>query len=217
MSDLLSQYKEYYKVRKERYEGNPNYPRTYETENAMYEAMNSCSELIEFKDKLGNLNEQNAVNLTMDEYTMWKKHFDELGEPVRVLASNRILEKADSCSSAQEIITVVQEEENKNSIEIAMDESVRFFISDEWKYLDDIEIYENAEVPSSYKTSMDNKKQKAIEKIREAKEHLEKNNKDWDPNWSYDPQENLKPHHFRLVPYSKEHLEEKLNQYKQYI
>ncbi|MCB0477584.1 MAG: hypothetical protein KDC84_05450 [Crocinitomicaceae bacterium] len=217
MSDLLTQYKEYYKVRKERYEDNPNYPNTYQTENAMYEAMNSCAELGEFKEKLGNLNEQNAVNLTIDEYTMRKKYFDELGEPVRVLAANRILEKCKSLSTTQEVITVAQEEENKNSIEISMDESVRYFISDEWKYMDDIEIYSNAEVPSSYKSSMQRRVETAVNRIKESKNHLEKNNRDWDPNWSYHPEENLNPHHFRLVPYSKQHLEEKLEQYKRII
>ncbi|MEZ4937706.1 MAG: hypothetical protein R2799_08940 [Crocinitomicaceae bacterium] len=217
MSDLLSQYKEYYRIRKERYEGNPNYPNTYRTENAMFEAMNSCSELGEFKEKLGDLNEQNAVNLTIDEYTMRKKYFDELGEPIRVLAANRILEKSKTLSTAQEVITVVQEEENKNSIEISMDESVRYFIQNEWKYLDDIEIYHNAEVPASYKSSMSRKIETAKKRIVESKVDLEKNNRDWDPQWSYHPEENMKPHHFRLVPYSKEHLEEKLSQYKNQI
>lgn len=214
MSDLLTLYKEYYQVRKQRYENNPDYPRTYETENAMFEAMNSCNELIEFKDKLGNLNEQNAVNLTIDQYTIRKKYFDSLGEAVRVLASNRILEKSQNVNTAQEIITIVNEEENKNSIEISMDESVRYFISDDWKRLDEIEIYENAVVPSNYKSGMESKKNKAIQTLRETKADLEKNNRAWDPNWTFNPEENLKPHHLRLVPYSQEHLEEKLTEYR---
>ena len=217
MSDLLQEYKDYYRVRKEQYENNPNYKNTFETENAMFEAMNSCNELIEFKNKLGNLNEQNAVNLTKDQYIMRKKHYDELNEPVRVLASNRILEKSENIHSAQEIITVVGEEENKNSIEISMDESVRMFYTDSWTYLDNIDIYSNAKVPSKYQADMDKSRDKAIQNLKEEKEYIENNNQKWDPNWKYDPDQIQSFHHKRLVPYPDESLNEKLNEYKKYI
>lgn len=217
MSDLLQEYKDYYRVRKEQYENNPNFKNTFETENAMYEAMNSCNELGEFKDKLGNLNEQNAVNLTKDQYLMRKKHYDSLQEVVRVLAANRILEKAENVHSAQEIITIVNEEENRNSIEISMDESVRRFYTDSWDYLDQIDIYSNAKVPSKYQRDMDNSRDKAIRNLKEDKEYIEDNNRKWDPNWNYDPTQINLYHHKRLVPYPEESLNEKLAEYQKYI
>lgn len=90
--------------------------------------MQSCNELIEFKDKIGNLNEKCAKALIEDKYLMRKAFYDEMKEIVRINASNRILEKESGCATALDIASMVSEEENKNSIEIYMDESNRELI-----------------------------------------------------------------------------------------
>jgi len=214
MTDFLEEYKAYYRTRKERYENNSNYQNTFQTENAMYEAMNSCNELIEFKDKLGDLNEKNAVSLIKDQYTMRQKHYSSLNEAVRVLASDRILSKADSCAGAQDVITLTQEEENKNSVEISMDEMTRLFLSDSWPYLDDINIYSNAVVPSSFKNKMINNVRVSKERLVKASKDLEKQNRAWDPNWTFDTELILEERHLRLSPYKLEFVKEKLQEYK---
>ncbi|MBU0489530.1 MAG: hypothetical protein KKD31_16425, partial [Bacteroidetes bacterium] len=126
MSDsLLQEYKDYYRVRAERYANNPNYKHSYEAEQTLSGAMQSCNELIEFKDKMGNLNEKCANALIKDKYIMDQAFFNEMLETVRVLASNRILEKVDNYEKVLDLITMVTDEENTNSIEISMDEAHR--------------------------------------------------------------------------------------------
>lgn len=65
----------------------------------------------------------------------------------------RIVDNLQALGTAQEVITMVNEKENKNSIEIALDESVRQFFSDTSDYLDDA-------------------RERAIKNIKEEKEFL---------------------------------------------
>jgi len=118
MSDsFLEEYKAYYNVRAERYANNPNYKHSYEAERNLSEAMQSCNELKEFKDKIGNLNEKCANALIKDKHLMRKAFYDDLKETVRVKAVDRILEKEPGCQTALDLATMVSEEENKGSIE----------------------------------------------------------------------------------------------------
>ena len=109
--DYLQKYKDYYRVRAERFADNPNYNFSYEAETKLSDAMQSCNELIEFKDKIGNLNEVCANALIKDEHVMEKVFYEKHKENVRVLAANRILEKLDSCSDTNELVTLVMGDE----------------------------------------------------------------------------------------------------------
>ncbi len=84
MADYLEEYKTYHRLRMQRYQNNPEYKNSYESEKAIYEAIASCNTLEEFKDKLGNLNEKNALALIIDEYSIRLKHYEEIKEPIRV-------------------------------------------------------------------------------------------------------------------------------------
>jgi len=148
---LLEEYKDYYRVKAERYADNPNYKHSYEAEMKVSDAMQSCSVLEEFKDKLGNLNEKCANAIIKDQYIMRRDFYEEMQEHVRILGPERILEKVDEIETSLDIAQMVVEESNKNSIEISMDEST---LLSEWNLLDSIEVYGNAEVPSKYKSYM---------------------------------------------------------------
>ena len=75
MSNYLQDYKAYYQLRMKRFEGNPDYIKSFESEKAIYNAIASCNTLEEFKDKLGDLNEKNAIALIIDEYSIRLKHY----------------------------------------------------------------------------------------------------------------------------------------------
>ena len=60
-ASLLDEYKAYYSVKAERYADSPNYKHSDKAEKTLSEAMQSCSELSDFKEKMGNLNEKCAV------------------------------------------------------------------------------------------------------------------------------------------------------------
>lgn len=214
--NYLQPYKEYYRVRAERFANNPNYKFSFEAESNLSSAMQSCDELIEFKDKMGNLNELCANALIKDEHIMEQAFYEKHTETVRVLAAKRILAKVDSCTDTTELTTLVIEEMNKNSLEISMDEYQREFQGD-WFLMDDIEVYENAVVPNSYKSDFQSIADEIKANIIKGNEETEFEARKFQPDYIMEPQLNLKHRHRRLIPYSDEHLEEQMTKYKSLI
>ncbi|MES0489428.1 MAG: hypothetical protein ABUK01_05505 [Leptospirales bacterium] len=214
--DYLQQYKDYYRVRAERFANNTNYKFSYEAESNLSNAMHSCNELIEFKDKIGNLNEICANALIKDEHIMEKAFYEKHKEEIRVLAADRILENLDDCTNTEELTTLVIEEMNKNSLEISMDEYQREFQGD-WGQLDEIEIYENAVVPGNYKGEMQSVVEEVQKSIIEGNESTENEARKFQPDYVMKPELNKEHRHRRLIPYADEHLDEQLEKYKSLI
>jgi len=211
--NLLQEYKEYYSVRAERYAGNPNYANSYLAEKNLSDAMQSCSTLAEFKDKIGDLNERCAVALVKDEALIEKAHFEKHKEDVRKKTCLEVLERVDSCKTALDVASMVIEVSNKNSIEISMDEAHRLF-QDDWDLHDNYLIYSQAVVPDKYKQSMQKSAEDMKNSMLESVNFVEKNNQEWQAGWRLIPEKNTEYRHRRLLPYRDEHIAEKLASYK---
>ncbi|MDY0217389.1 MAG: hypothetical protein RBS19_10600 [Bacteroidales bacterium] len=214
--NLLDEYKAYYAVRAERYAGNPNYSNSYAAEKRLSDAFQSCNSLDEFKDKMGDLNERCASALAKDQYIMDQKHFKKHKEAVRVLLSDRILEKIDSCNNVNDLFTMIGEESTKNSIEVSMDESNDCFIEN-WKLLDDIELYSNAEVPEKYKADMDRMVNITRESIIDNAKSREENNQAWEEGWKLNPDIIVEYRFRRLLPYTDEQVQTQIERFKKII
>ncbi len=214
MSNLLEEYKAYYKVRAEKYANNPKYTNTYQAEKDLSDAMQSCQTLEEFKDKIGNKNEICAIALVKDECKIENDFFNKYNEKIRQLASERILSKIDNFTNSQDVITLVVDEYNKNSIEISMDESNLQLLHD-WDLLEDYEIYQKAIVPDKYKEEMqniaENSKQAFLKNIKD----LENNNNAWQPNWTINPKIALEERFIDVFPYKPNHVSEQTDKYCQ--
>jgi len=215
MSDpLLEEYKAYYAVRAEKYAGNPNYALSYEAEKNLSSAMQGCQKLEDFKDALGNLNELCATALIKDEAIMEREHFKKHQENIRIKASLETLEKADGCKDVMDLITMVNEVSNKVSLEITRDEANRQFIYD-WDIMNNIEIYANAEVPDKYKPDMqrwaNELRQILADRTRSTTEEMQK----WGSGWKINPDLMMEYRHRRLLPYSDEHIRERIAFFKQ--
>ncbi len=213
---IFEEYKAYYAVRAEKYAGNPNYSNYYAAEKRLSDALHSCNELIEFKDKIGDLNERCATALSKDQYIMDQKHFEKHQETVRILLSKRILEKLDSCKNVNDLITMVTEESNKNMIEISMDESNHFFVYD-WEYVDLIEVYANAEVPEKYKADMNRWANDLRKSILEGARSTEANNQHWKNGWKLNPEIIAEYRHRRLLPFTDEQIQVQIERFKKII
>ena len=213
MGDLLEEYKAYYKTRALRFASNANYQNSFTAEQALSNAMDSCAQLEEFKDKIGDLNERCVVALVKDEHLMEKEFFEEHEETIRALAAQRITSKVDSCANSTEVISLVQQEMGENSKEITADEWQREF-QYEWSRLDNIEVYENAVVPDQYKSDMQRSaddmkqrlKQSTIDSMNEARK--------FKPDFQFTPDVNMETRHRRLLPYSDAHIIEQIQKYK---
>lgn len=216
MSDLLQEYQDYYRVRAERYAGNPNYKNSYEAEKNLSEAMQGCAALEEFRDRIGNLNELCAVALVKDKNIMENAFYKEFQEVVRAAVSERILEKADQFTAVFDLINMVNTEETRGMREISLDEANRIFHHC-WMYLDRLEIYSQAVVPAEYESDMKKMVSYYTDSIREAVKNMEEQMNLLDPSWRHNPDVVTEYRHRRLLPYRDEHISEQLSKYKQLI
>lgn len=217
MSDsLLEEYKAYYKVRAERFANNPNYKHSYEAETNLSDAMQSCGVLEEFKDKLGDKNIKCGIALIQDKYAMRIQHYTDMKETVRLQVSIDVLSAVGEAETAMDIVTAVNKTETEGMTKIAMDEANRQLYG-EWFILDRIEIYENAEVPDNYKSTLQSWANEAKQSLIEGNTFLEDNNDKWQPGWRHTPEVILEHRHKRLSPYKDEHLTEQLNTYRNII
>ena len=218
MEERHKQYIKYYEARMKKYEKSKMYPRSYKTEKALFEAISSVSDLKEFKTKLEeeNLAVKNAVALTKDKETAFKELYHKLKEFVRAKSSEDILEKIDEAKTDQDVVIIVTDIDQKNSVKIAVDLFTDEFYGD-FKVLEDIEVWENAEVPDEWKVEIRESVQRDIEKGRKDwQESVLPNNRNWDSNWNFNYDLVWEECHRRLIPFPDEIVKERIEQHKNY-
>lgn len=195
---------------------NDNYKHSYQIESKILKAIQSSNSMEEFKIKLGNLNELCAIALVKDEAIIEKDFFEKHKEEIRKLAPMRILERLNEINNPIDLGIMITEETNKNSLEISSDEAHRQLIYD-WHLVDDITIYENAEVPEKYKSGMREIVNSVKELLVSSIDDIEKTMQAWEDNWRVKPEINLEYRHKRLYPFKEEHIKEQIEKYKQII
>lgn len=218
MDTRHKEYTEYYKSRMLKYEGNPMYENSYKTEKDLYEAIANSSSLEEFRKELNekNLAVKNAIALVKDKETARKKHFEEIKEFIRLKAPSRILEILDSIQTETELIQKSNEIESEVSIEISVDLFTDIFYSD-FPMLENIEVWQTAEVPEEWKQDLNNYITEALVQGRETWEkEIIPNARNWKPDWSFDFNLISEERHRRLIPVSDETTEKRIEQFKKY-
>lgn len=218
MDTRHKEYTEYYKSRMLKYEGNPMYDNSYKTEKDLYEAIANSSSLEEFRKELNekNLAVKNAIALVKDKETARKKHFEEIKEFIRLKAPSRILEILDSIQTETELIQKSNEIESEVSIEISVDLFTDIFYSD-FPMLENIEVWQTAEVPEEWKQDLNNYIKEAFVQGRETWEkEIIPNARNWKPDWTFDFDLISEERHRRLIPVSNETTEKRIGQFKKY-
>ncbi|MFZ5553718.1 MAG: hypothetical protein ACOZCO_11435 [Bacteroidota bacterium] len=215
MHNYLKDYQDYYRVRMERYENDPDFKFSYESEKAIYDAIMSCNELVNFRDALGNKNELNAVALTKDQYTLRLKHYREIKEDVRALGPERIMSKADQFTNVMDLMEMVNEEELINIREISVDHV--YFFRDSIIVTDTIEVYETANIPDKYKRANQKYAEERKKDLRERLADIEKEMDQWKPGYHFDFNLVWEERHRRLIPFPDEVILEKINELKKIV
>jgi len=223
MNENHRQYVKYYETRMNKYKGNENYPNSYESEKALYEAVSSSAEMIDFKHKLegGNLAVKNAIALIKDKETLNNKHYNKLKEFVRAGSSKEILEKIESSGLTTDIdvANFVSDILQKYSLLISIDEmSINAFKSD-INHLENIEVWEKAEIVDEFKEKVKGKWiQDSVEQGRKRwRDVVLPSNRQWAPDWNIDY--NLifgEERHRRKLPYPDDVVKKQIEQHKNY-
>ncbi len=218
MDTRHKEYTEYYKSRMLKYEGNPMYENSYKTEKDLYAAIANSSSLEEFRKELNekNLAVRNAIALIKDKETARKKYFEEIKEFIRLKAPVRILEIINSIQTENELIQKINEIESEVSIEISVDLFTDLFYSD-FLMLENIEVWQTAEVPEEWKQELQHYIAEAIEQGRESWEkEIIPNARNWKPDWTYNFELISEERHRRLIPVSDETTEKRIEEFKKY-
>ena len=214
MDQLLADYKAYYKARMDRYEGNPMYTFSYQSEKALSDAMNSCNKLIEFKDKIGDLNIKNAIAMVKDKATARLKHYEELKETVRALEPKLQLERIETAKTDMDVVEIANNASHEAMILIAVDELHDHFYTDVIPSLETIEMLRNIEGAQQYQSDIDYSIQEELKKLKEGIQDLEENAQSWQEGWKFNPDLIWEHRHRRKIPLPDAVLEKRLNEYK---
>jgi len=215
MVDYLAEYKAYYTARAKRFEGDADFPFSAKAENDLRDAMLSCNELGEFKQKLGNLNDLCAIALAKDSNVLRHKHYLALEEKIRALGPERIVAKADQYTQVMDLITMINEEENRNALEIAADSLEPF--EGNWFMLERIEVYEKAEVPAQWKTHMAKSAEEIRASLRDNHRSTQEDMQRWKSGWKLDLSLLEEKRHRRRFPYPDEEIRLRKQQYESII
>ncbi len=214
MKDYLKLYQEYYNLRLKRYEGNEEYTNSYHSEKAIYEAIVSCSNLEEFKEKLGNLNEENAVALMKDQYTIRHRHYEEINQPLKAASCKRILERAAQAANSTELMSIVYEEEHRLMLELTAD-SIHPF--DDFTHLENMEVWGQADVPEKYKGQYQQFVQEEENRIRERYRMQQETLQKFVPGWKFSFEKVMEDRHRRLLPFPDDVIHKNISNTKKFL
>ncbi|MBD3360397.1 hypothetical protein GF366_01190 [Candidatus Peregrinibacteria bacterium] len=221
MDQALKEYIEYYRARMKRYENNPMYINSYETEKALFEAISSCETLKEFKEKVGDLPLKNAIAFVKDKNKALKELYDKLNEPVRGGSTKEILETIDEAeiNSDMDLVNFLADIEQKHSRLILKDElGITEFIGD-IDMLENIETWENADVTDEFEEEVNEKSPKEARKEgqKDWEERVLPKIRDWFPDWEIDYDAILnEERHRRKLPYPDDVVKKRIEQHKLY-
>lgn len=212
MRNYLEEYKAYYRVRAKRYAGDPDFPFTAEAEQNLCDAMLGCNELIEFKQRLGNLNDLCGVAYTKDTYALRLKHYREIEETIRALGPERIINKAGQFNNVFDLMTMIGEEENINSREISMDHISPF--DGNWFLLERLEVYERAEIPSKWQPDVKEMASEIKKSLSESLRSTEADMQKWEPGWKLKLPLAWETRHRRKLPYPDAELKRRIGEFE---
>lgn len=213
----LEEYRAYYKARTERYAGNPHRKHSYEAEKKLSDLFDRYDTLEEIGQNLGHLNVDCAFATVRDQYEMESEYYESVQEPVRKKGADNILANLDKYTDLNDMMTMINDLSNKNSVEISADEASGQALMRNWKQLDEIEVYTNAVVPARYKANMQKVIDDAKKSIIESRDSEEKTIGDWVNGWRMQP-ELTREYRFRhVMPYSDEEIEGHLKKFRNII
>jgi len=202
MSQQLEEYKEYYKARLKKYEGNPLYANIYKVEKELCDLVVSCTSMEDesIREKMIELSVQCGIALVKDQYAIRKKWYEEMQEPIKVKGAQRILDGIDQVKDAMELTSFLSEQEALNSKEQSVDGLTSHFYS-AFTGLENIESWEKAEVPGEWKSEINKWVEDDIASDRKLwSENTVHYARDWDPNWKMDYDKVWEFRHRRLIP-----------------
>ena len=219
MDQVFKDYLLYYEARMKRWQNSDVYKHSYQSEKALYDLIASCSNMEELQGKAEQFKElsvKNAIALVKDQETYRKKVYEDCKEFIRAKGPVAIMEQVDAMQTDMELINMVNQALQKNSIEITVDQLVSFFYSD-FIAMENIEAYQQSTIPEEWKKQCGQYAQDTIDSGKKLwRETQLPTAQQWDPGWALDYQLLYEERHRRLIPINDAELEKKIALHKIY-
>jgi hypothetical protein len=169
------------------------------------------------KVEMDNLTVKSAIALVKDQETARKKLYYDLKEEIRLKAPSRILDVVDSVKTDMELVHKISEIEGDVNIEITMD-LFTHQINYDLMILEEIEVYQSAEVPDEWKKEINQDRPNKIihQGSKEWNEVVLPNAWKWEPDWQFNFDLIWEERHRRLIPIPDEILKKRIWQFKTY-
>ena len=123
----------------------------------------------------------------------------------------------DKYTDLNDMMTMINDLSNKNNVEVTADEGSGKALFDNWKQIDEIDIFTKAVVPAKYKSNMmetvAKTKQSIVENVKSTEDTLGK----WVEGWRMKPELTREYRYRYVMPYSDEEIEEHLKKFKNII
>jgi hypothetical protein len=217
MDQRHREYIEYYRSRMKKYENNPMYTHSYQSEKTMFDAISGIEKLEDFREimETPKLHIKNAIALTKDKNIAENKLYIEIKEYVRAKASEKVLAVIDSMKSDTELVNTVNTIEAECARQTSIDLMAGMFYSD-FTVMENIECWGNAVVPDEWKQEIN--RDWVAEDVKRTREvwintvlpEARKFAADWDMNYDL----LWEDRHRRLIPVPDDIIRKRTDQHK---
>ncbi len=217
MEQRHQEYIEYYRSRMKKYENNPVYQHSYQSEKAIFEAISAIDKLEDFREimETRKLHIKNAIALTKDKKTAENRLYNDIKEYVRAKASDKVLAVIDSVQSEAELVNTVNNIEAECSRLTSIDLMAGAFYPD-FNVMENLECWGNAVVPDEWKQEISRDwVDEGVKRLREVwlntvLPEAQKFAADWDINYDL----LWEDRHRRLIPVPDDILKKRIDQHK---
>jgi len=213
------EYTAYYAARMKKYENNPMYKNSYESEKALYELMRDAKSEAEYKEKFfgEKLHLKNAIALVKDRELARLKHLLDIKEVVRARGPQRILAEVDQIPDVATLTERCNEINQASSLEISIDEFTDHFYSD-FVWLENYEVWRTAEIPGRWKARVEKNLKEDLAQTRKLWREVDvPAARQYDPRWRLNYDLLKEERHRRKIPVQNEALDRRIQEHKQYI
>jgi hypothetical protein len=223
MDQTHREYVDYYRVRAGRANEAGIYPESAAIEQERYEALAACGELGDFKEanEKGDFGNRLAAAQVRDKARARLKHYHETEQTVRAAGEEATVAAATARAGQKprdvmDLMTAIGEIENRTSINLIVDAATDEFY-DAFDALEDIEVWEKAEVPDDWKRKDLAMVEKTIAQETADFAEATRRVREYKADWTLDHALVWEARHRRLIPVGDQTIKGRIPEHKRLV
>lgn len=209
-------YVEYYRARARRVATNPLYPNAAAAALAMLTAIERAGSLEAFQSTVGDLPLRCATALARDQAEAKATLFAETDEAVRAQEPAEVLARLDAVTDVPGLTALANAAAQRAATATTIDSFMAAF-GTSFTVLENIEVWQTAQVPDRWRAEVDGWVADAIRDARAGWQEVETAARAWEPMWTFDEDTLRERRHRRMLPYPEKVLDRRLAQHRSWV